>query len=128
MSTVTIDLTQIFIAAVTLTDVLPATVAFVSAASSQGTCSGSSIVTCSIGTLANLASASVTVVVKAQQPGNISNTASVVANEFNETTGSMYPSTLFEIGLVLLGVTVVVNALAQLLLKTFAGPGMKRQH
>src|SRR5712672_4355468 len=28
--------------------------------------------------------------------------ASVVVNEFNETTGSMYPSTLFEIGLVLL--------------------------
>src|SRR6267154_2330934 len=54
--------------------------------------------------------------------------ASVVANEFNETTGTMYPSTLFEIGLVLLGVTVVVNAMAQLLLKTFAGPGMKRQH
>jgi len=54
--------------------------------------------------------------------------ASVVANEVNETTGTMYPSTLFEIGLVLLGVTVVVNAMAQLLLKTFAGPGMKRQH
>ena len=34
----------------------------------------------------------------------------------------MYPSALFEIGLVLLGVTVLVNALAQLLLKTFAGP------
>lgn len=54
--------------------------------------------------------------------------ASVVANEFNETTGTMYPSTLFEIGLVLLGVTVVVNALAQLLLKTFVGPGIKRRH
>ena len=32
------------------------------------------------------------------------------------------------LGLVLLGVTVVVNALAQLLLKTFAGPGVKPQH
>ena len=39
--------------------------------------------------------------------------ASVVANEFNETTGTMYPSTLFEIGLVLLGVTVVVEGNAQ---------------
>jgi phosphate transport system permease protein len=54
--------------------------------------------------------------------------ASVIANEFNEATGSIYPGTLFEIGLVLLGVTVIVNALAQLLLKTFAGPGVKPQH
>jgi phosphate transport system permease protein len=54
--------------------------------------------------------------------------ASVVANEFNNTTEKLPISTLFEIGLVLLGVTVVVNAMAQLLLKTFAGPGMKPQH
>ena len=47
--------------------------------------------------------------------------ASVVANEFNEATGNLYPSALFEIGLVLLGVTVLVNIIAQLLLKTFAG-------
>jgi phosphate transport system permease protein len=54
--------------------------------------------------------------------------ASVIANEFNEATGVLYPSALFEIGLVLLGVTVLVNALAQLLLKTFAGPAMRPQH
>jgi len=48
--------------------------------------------------------------------------ASVVANEFTEATTDMYLNSLFEIGLVLLGVTVVVNALAQLLLKTFSGP------
>ena len=54
--------------------------------------------------------------------------ASVVANEFNETTGAVYPSALFELGLVLLGVTVLVNALAQLFLKTFAGPAVKPQH
>jgi phosphate transport system permease protein len=54
--------------------------------------------------------------------------ASVIANEFNEATGNLYPSALFEIGLVLLGVTVLVNAVAQLLLKTFAGPGVKPQH
>jgi phosphate transport system permease protein len=47
--------------------------------------------------------------------------ASVVANEFTEATTDVYLSALFEIGLVLLGVTVLVNALAQLLLKTFAG-------
>ena len=53
--------------------------------------------------------------------------ASVIANEFTEATTDTYLSSLFEIGLVLLGVTVLVNALAQLLLKTFAGPGVKPQ-
>jgi len=54
--------------------------------------------------------------------------ASVIANEFNEATGPIYPSALFELGLVLLGVTVLVNIIAQLLLKTFAGPSVKPQH
>jgi phosphate transport system permease protein len=54
--------------------------------------------------------------------------ASVVANEFSEATSDMYVSALFELGLVLLGVTVLVNILAQILLKTFAGPGVKPQH
>ena len=54
--------------------------------------------------------------------------ASVIANEFNEATGNLYPSALFELGLVLLGVTVLVNVVAQLLLKTFAGPSVKPQH
>ena len=53
--------------------------------------------------------------------------ASVVANEFTEATTDIYLSALFEIGLVLLGVTVLVNALAQLLLKTF-GPSVTPQH
>ena len=53
--------------------------------------------------------------------------SSKIANEFNEATGSLYPSALFELGLVLLGVTVLVNIFAQLLLKTFAGPGVKPQ-
>jgi len=54
--------------------------------------------------------------------------ASVIANEFTEATGDLYYSALFEVWLVLLGVTVIVNALAQLLLKTFAGPNFKPQH
>jgi phosphate transport system permease protein len=54
--------------------------------------------------------------------------ASVVANQFAEASGDLYLNSLFEVGLVLLGVTVLVNALAQLLLKTFAGPGVKPQH
>jgi phosphate transport system permease protein len=54
--------------------------------------------------------------------------ASTVANEFSEATGDVYYSALFELGLVLLGVTLLVNVFAQLLLKTFAGPSVKPQH
>lgn len=54
--------------------------------------------------------------------------ASVVANEFTEATTDIYINALFEIGLVLLGVTVLVNVIAQLLLKTFAGPKVAAQH
>jgi len=54
--------------------------------------------------------------------------ASTIANEFTEATGDLYYSALFELGLVLLGVTLVVNVFAQLLLKTFAGPTVKPQH
>jgi phosphate transport system permease protein len=52
----------------------------------------------------------------------------VVANEFAEATTDVYLNALFEIGLVLLGATVLVNALAQLLLKAFAGPAVKPQN
>jgi len=44
--------------------------------------------------------------------------ASVVANEFTEATTDIYLQALFEIGLVLFGVTIIVNLLAQLLLRT----------
>ena len=53
--------------------------------------------------------------------------ASVIANEFGETTTNLYSSALFEIGLVLLGVTVCVNIIAQLLLKTFPGRASSRK-
>jgi phosphate transport system permease protein len=44
--------------------------------------------------------------------------ASVLANEFSEATGDLYLSSLIEIGLALFFVTIVVNALAQLLVWT----------
>ncbi|HST30151.1 MAG TPA: phosphate ABC transporter permease subunit PstC [Chthoniobacterales bacterium] len=44
--------------------------------------------------------------------------ASVIANEFTEATTDIYLQALFEIGLVLFGVTIAVNLLAQLLLRT----------
>src|SRR5213592_4533563 len=46
--------------------------------------------------------------------------ASVLANEFTEATTDMYLQALFEIGFVLFGITILVNLLAQLLLRTIA--------
>jgi phosphate transport system permease protein len=60
------------------------------------------------------------------KPG--STLASWLANQFTEAIGDLFYSSLFELGLVLLGVTVLVNIFAQLLLKTFAGPSVKPQH
>jgi len=52
--------------------------------------------------------------------------ASVIANEFTEATTDMYLSALFEIGLVLFGVTILTNVLAQLLIATMGGPRSSR--
>jgi phosphate transport system permease protein len=51
--------------------------------------------------------------------------ASVIANEFAEASDLCVQS-LFEIGLVLFMVTILVNLLAQLILKTFAGATVKQ--
>ncbi|HME32494.1 MAG TPA: phosphate ABC transporter permease subunit PstC [Terriglobales bacterium] len=47
--------------------------------------------------------------------------ASVIANEFTEATGDLYLSALVEIGLALFLVTLIVNALARLLVWTITG-------
>jgi phosphate transport system permease protein len=47
--------------------------------------------------------------------------ASVIANEFTEATSDLYVSALVEMGLLLLGVTVLVNALARLLIWSAGG-------
>jgi len=66
---------------VTVTDALPASVAFVSSTPSQGSCSGTSTVTCALGGIANGANATVTIVVTPGTAGTISNTATVSATE-----------------------------------------------
>jgi phosphate transport system permease protein len=47
--------------------------------------------------------------------------ASVIANEFTEATSDVYLAALTEIGLLLLAVTVAVNALARLLVWSVGG-------
>lgn len=52
--------------------------------------------------------------------------ASGVANEFTEATSDIYLSSLFELGLVLLGVTILVNILAQIMVRTFTTAETRR--
>jgi len=52
--------------------------------------------------------------------------ASGIANEFTEATGDLYLSSLFELGLVLLGVTILVNILAQVMVRTFTTAETRR--
>ena len=52
--------------------------------------------------------------------------ASVIANEFTEATTDIYLHALFELGLVLMGVTILVNILAVLLMKSVETPGGRR--
>lgn len=54
--------------------------------------------------------------------------ASVLANEFSEATGNVYRSALIEIGLALFIVTIIVNALAQLLVWTVTRGQPARGH
>lgn len=66
---------------VTITDTLPAGVAFVSATATQGNCNGSGPVICNLGSLDIDASATVTIVVVPASAGQITNSASVAASE-----------------------------------------------
>ena len=65
---------------VTLMDTLPKGVTFVSATPSQGSCSGSSTVTCALGSLAVSGNATVTIVVTPTEAGTLINAASVLCS------------------------------------------------
>jgi phosphate transport system permease protein len=52
--------------------------------------------------------------------------AAVLANEFSEATGTVYPSALVELGFVLFLLTVVVNGLARLMIAATTSKGSKR--
>jgi phosphate transport system permease protein len=49
--------------------------------------------------------------------------AAVIANEFTEATEDVYVSALIELGLVLFGITIIINALARLLILTTTRKG-----
>ncbi len=66
---------------INVADTLPANVTFVSSSTTQGSCSGTGTINCSIGSLANGASAVVTIIVTPTVAGQITNTASVTGAE-----------------------------------------------
>jgi uncharacterized repeat protein (TIGR01451 family) len=64
---------------VAMTDAFPAGVTFVSAMTSVGMCTGTTTVTCNLGTMANQALATISIVVKATQAGTLVNTVNVTS-------------------------------------------------
>ncbi|MCA0753621.1 DUF11 domain-containing protein [Paenibacillus sp. N4] len=70
---------------VTVTDTLPAGVSFLSATSSQGSCAvAGGIVTCSLGTLPNGATATVEIMVIPIKTGRITNTVTATSTTFDD--------------------------------------------
>ena len=52
--------------------------------------------------------------------------AAVIANEFSEATGTIYPAALVELGLVLFCLTIIINGMARLMIMATTGKGSKR--
>lgn len=73
---------------VTMTDTLPATVSFVSANPSQGSCNGTTVINCTLGSLAAGDSATVDIVVTPAASGTITNVADVAQNEPDPNTAN----------------------------------------
>jgi phosphate transport system permease protein len=52
--------------------------------------------------------------------------AAVIANEFAEAGGKIYPAALVELGLVLFGLTIVINGVARMMIVATTKKGSKR--
>lgn len=73
---------------VVVTDPLPANFSLISATSTQGTCAGTTTVTCTIGTMLNDASVTMTIRGFATSTGTLVNTATASANEAETVTAN----------------------------------------
>jgi uncharacterized repeat protein (TIGR01451 family) len=71
---------------VVVTDTLPSSMSFVSASSSQGSCSGMTTVTCTLGSMTNGANANVTLVVKPRSTGTYTNKVNVSSSTTDSNT------------------------------------------
>jgi uncharacterized repeat protein (TIGR01451 family) len=77
-------------AGVVVTDPLPSGLTLVSVTSTQGDCSGTDTITCNLGTLANGASAEITLTVQAESEGDLVNQATVTSDaaDFDDSNNS----------------------------------------
>lgn len=116
---------------VSVVDTLPAGVTFVSANSTQGACSGTTTVTCAVGTLTAGNNAVITIIVTPTSQGTIVNNSSVTASEtdFDTTNNSASLSTLIQPAAATpqmldanLTVSTVVTGLNQPTSMAFLGP------
>lgn len=73
---------------VKVTDSLPSGMSFVSASTTQGSCSGTTTVTCDLGAMANASNATVKITVQARTRGTFTNTAKVSADQPDSVLGS----------------------------------------
>ena len=111
---------------VVVDDTLPAGTTFVSASSTQGTCTQTGdMVTCTIGDLVNGSNAVVTIVVTPTTTGIITNTASATATEFDgdTTNNTAAEATTVNLGLILTGPTPGLAGTVNTLETNQATPG-----
>jgi len=99
-----------------VTDTIPTNSTYVSANSSQGSCSGTSTVTCNLNWISNGNSATVTIVVTANSGTSLSDTATVSAttadpNSENNSTGAI--------------ITPITTALPPVITKTFGAANIQ---
>lgn len=73
---------------VTVTDNMPPNATFVSAGATQGSCTGTSTISCNLGTINPGGQATVTIVVRPQAAGSLTNTATVSATEPDPNAGN----------------------------------------
>jgi uncharacterized repeat protein (TIGR01451 family) len=73
---------------VTLADPLPAGTSFISVSTTQGSCTGGALINCNLGTIAKGQTVTITLVVRANQAGTLTNTATVVGKEPESNTAN----------------------------------------
>jgi len=80
---------------VTVTDILPVSLNLITATPSQGSCSGTTTITCNLGGILNQGTATITIVAATTAIGQAANSASVAANEsdFNSTNNTVNQAT-----------------------------------
>jgi uncharacterized repeat protein (TIGR01451 family) len=95
---------------VVVADTLPAGVNFVSATPGQGSCTGTSSVSCSLGTLNAFGSVTITIVAIPTAEGVVNNTASVTSGSFETNTADNSATSTTTVGVSVAGIQAQIDA------------------